>query len=519
MFSRTGIRLPSAPPWPTVAEAVAATGVDLAALVDFATRRPPFAGGVTGDPHVITGAGARISTQATGQFQARASDPAHRVQLRTEAMPYQGDVSYVTAAAIGVPGHRIQFGLDGTLSVDGGQLTGGTGFRQIDLADGPDIGWWPANAAGDVAVVVLWADGASVAMSANAALGLTVTARMRLAAAAGWFSPSGAGSPQVELAGSRVPVTDSLFADELPPASAPVGPAAVVTAGPHPIAPRIMSRRSMGCSTTPHYRMNSDGAAASGRASIRGGGRPTSWPGSFPQFCNSDSFESRSFPGHGFAIVKAKFMKVVVVHRGARDGYQTALAMAEAGQLERLVTDLYWSEGSGLARYARRMLGSRASRLLGARGNSPVDPRLVEVCPASGLVSFATDKIRQTPFSWRARATRWTDETLGRRAGAIAGQTGAALLSYSYYGQSAFAAAAAGTPKLLFQLHPHPASMRRILRRELAEHPECAASLEKEWELALSDDDFARMCAEPAMASEWIAASSFTSRNAHRTRR
>ncbi len=84
-----------------------------------------------------------------------------------------------------------------------------------------------------------------------------------------------------------------------------------------------------------------------------------------------------------------------------------------------------------------------------------------------------------------------------------------ALLSYSYYGHSAFSVAP-GVPKILFQVHPHPRSMRRILSRELAEHPECASSLEKEWELALAEDDFARLCEEPAMAEHWIAASSFT---------
>lgn len=205
-------------------------------------------------------------------------------------------------------------------------------------------------------------------------------------------------------------------------------------------------------------------------------------------------------------------MKVVVVHRGARDAYQAALAMAEVGQLERLITDLYWSDRSRLAKLSRRVLGSRVGRIIGAHENSPIDPGLVETCPGSSLLSFGMDKIPHTPFTWRASATRWTDRSLGRLAGQIASEAGAALLSYSYYAHSAFSAASPDTPRLLFQLHPHPATMRQLLRAELEDHPECADSLQKEWELALAEEDFQRMCEEASMADEWIAASSFTRR-------
>jgi glycosyltransferase involved in cell wall biosynthesis len=59
-------------------------------------------------------------------------------------------------------------------------------------------------------------------------------------------------------------------------------------------------------------------------------------------------------------------------------------------------------------------------------------------------------------------------------------------------------------------LHPHPASVRTILRRERELHPDCAPSLDKEWELALPDEDFNRLVEEPAMSDYCVAASSFT---------
>ena len=88
----------------------------------------------------------------------------------------------------------------------------------------------------------------------------------------------------------------------------------------------------------------------------------------------------------------------------------------------------------------------------------------------------------------------------------------AALLSYSYYAHSAFSHAAPSVARILFQLHPHPESVRSILRQELERWPDCAVSLGKEWELSLPEEDFARLAAETRMADCWIAASTFTKR-------
>ncbi len=81
-------------------------------------------------------------------------------------------------------------------------------------------------------------------------------------------------------------------------------------------------------------------------------------------------------------------------------------------------------------------------------------------------------------------------------------------MSYSYYGYQALADKA--HPGMLFQLHPHPASMRRILLAELAAHPECAESLAKEWELALPEDDYQRLVEETRLPAHTLVASSFT---------
>ncbi len=197
-------------------EAIAASGVDMASLVDFATRQQPFAGGIAGDPHLITAGGIRVSTQRSGDFEARAGDPAHLIQIRTEAMPYQTDVSYVTAAAVGVPGHRIEVSLSGRVSVDGTAMGPSGTFQQISLSDGPTLGVWPPDADGVVDATVLWPDGATVSMTADSSLGLTVTARLPRSPAAGLF---GAATP-ANAGGVSTPTASSLPTPDLPGALA-----------------------------------------------------------------------------------------------------------------------------------------------------------------------------------------------------------------------------------------------------------------------------------------------------------
>lgn len=196
---------------------------------------------------------------------------------------------------------------------------------------------------------------------------------------------------------------------------------------------------------------------------------------------------------------------MVVAHRGARDRYQVARGLHDAGLLDTLVTDLYWATGTAVD----RALPRRARRLLHARSEAGIPGDRVRCCAASGAWSVAMARNRM-PFGWKRAALRWSDDCVGRRAGRLAEQHESALLSYSYYGYSAFGACRADVPKILFQLHPHPASVRAILLAELERHSECAPTLLKEWELALPEEDFARLAAEPAMAQHWIAASSYT---------
>ncbi len=200
--------------------------------------------------------------------------------------------------------------------------------------------------------------------------------------------------------------------------------------------------------------------------------------------------------------------RAVVVHAGARDAYQLALALSEVGLLEALVTDLFWTGDRGWARMLERLLPSKAVRLLRQRSVAGVPAGKVRMAVLAGLRTLVLEKLPALPGPIRRRAQRAADATLGRIAGRLAQHRGAALVSYSYYGFDAFRNYP--HPAMLFQMHPHPATMRRILSEELAAHPDCAVSLQQEWELALEPQDFDHLVQETKMAARFLVASTFT---------
>lgn len=196
------------------------------------------------------------------------------------------------------------------------------------------------------------------------------------------------------------------------------------------------------------------------------------------------------------------------MHGGARDNYQVALALAEAGLLELLVTDLFWPADRPWARSLSRLLPGSVQSLLRQRSSPSLPSSLVRSTPSAGFKTLLLDRIRGFSFELRRKAVRSADATLGRAAGRLAVRSGAGLLAYSYFAYDAFRADP--RPGILFQVHPHPLTIRRILTEELEAHPDCAGSLRQEWELALPEDDFQHLVDEPRLAARYLCASSFT---------
>lgn len=200
--------------------------------------------------------------------------------------------------------------------------------------------------------------------------------------------------------------------------------------------------------------------------------------------------------------------RAVVVHAGRRDSYQLSLGLQQAGLLEALVTDLFWSNSGSFACSVRSLIPGTVRRKLELRSEPQLQARLVRVKLAAGIGGLLLDKAAMLPFGLRRWLTRTADAHLGRAAGKLARATNTYLVSYSYYGFDAFRAL--GHADILFQMHPHPATMRRLLQDEILRHPESAASLNLEWELALPDSDFEHLLAETRTARAFLVASSFT---------
>jgi glycosyltransferase involved in cell wall biosynthesis len=190
----------------------------------------------------------------------------------------------------------------------------------------------------------------------------------------------------------------------------------------------------------------------------------------------------------------------VVACKGARDGYQVALALAESDQLEALVTDAYFP----LDRPFVRALG----KLL--RVEPSLRRRYCEGLPSSRVRANLLMELRAR-LSGSPSAT---DVVLGEIAGRLAAQNNCNLLAYSYYGSSAFNALGnSGGRKVLFEVQAHPWSQRTILEQELVRHPEHREWIARDPGLTADPDYLERLIDEVKAADLCIVPSQYVKRS------
>ncbi len=157
--------------------------------------------------------------------------------------------------------------------------------------------------------------------------------------------------------------------------------------------------------------------------------------------------------------------RFVCAFRGARDRYQAAVALAETGELETLITDAY---ATPLANALQPFLpGSIAGRLKERRADGlPADR--VHCLWGTTIHEQVRHRLGYSP-----RAT-WLklDRKFGAAAADEARRTRADLLMYSPYAWEAFTASYSHHPRrVLFQYHPHPDLESRILEDDAKRHP------------------------------------------------
>lgn len=194
--------------------------------------------------------------------------------------------------------------------------------------------------------------------------------------------------------------------------------------------------------------------------------------------------------------------QAVVVHAGNRDHYQLAAALHEADLLDALVTDVYGFDSGNklLAPFLRTKL---LARLQAKRTCSELDGANVKISLRALSALVLTN----------ANTNRYKDKVLSRLARRVAERHKSALFCYSYYAYEAFAHGQhALKHRFIFQLHPHPQSVRTLLKEEMERVPQARTSLMNEHELSLSGKEFETLSAEPHLANGWVVASSYTAR-------
>lgn len=177
--------------------------------------------------------------------------------------------------------------------------------------------------------------------------------------------------------------------------------------------------------------------------------------------------------------------------------------MAEAGQLERLVTDTYFSDRRWL-----RWAPSATHRYVKPRRHPLISGELVTTsfkAAAFELFGRFTSRHKQAMVNAKDRA-------IGVLAAKIAERTEANLLAYSYYAGAAFATNCQFRKRLLFQVHPPVAPLRSLYHDEMQREPTAHDSLMAEAEMQPQLHELECEARAPLVAQGIICASSFTQR-------
>lgn len=195
--------------------------------------------------------------------------------------------------------------------------------------------------------------------------------------------------------------------------------------------------------------------------------------------------------------------KAVTVFAGSRDSYQVPIALAEANMLEAFITNSYFPKDQPW--FSSTIGKVLPDHILNKRYQGQISSRQVHVSKRGFIATVASNLIPKLNMNV------YKDRMLGLKARKYAINTDSALFSYSYYAYEAFKEGIDQPQyRFLFQVHPHPVTIRRILSEELELTPHARESLLTETELTMNSSLYYQLSQEPLLANGWIVASSFT---------
>lgn len=164
----------------------------------------------------------------------------------------------------------------------------------------------------------------------------------------------------------------------------------------------------------------------------------------------------------------------VSAFNGNRDGYQLPLALQEAGLLDAFVTDFYTASDDCFRKVVPKQLRNRTRLGL---------PRARAVLAKS---AFAAQVIGRLVGVEGRKLYPVTDRMLATRAGQVARRGGSALFCYSGYLPSDLSGL--GSPRIVFQYHPHAAYIRQVIGRDIERFPQFAQLYAKQNDITGSLD-------------------------------
>ena len=142
-------------------------------------------------------------------------------------------------------------------------------------------------------------------------------------------------------------------------------------------------------------------------------------------------------------------MGYVCAFRGRRDSYQVPVALAEAGKLDRFITDQYFGS---LGRMLALILPDQSARALRARRAEGLPENLITQLWVTAAAEAAARKLKVPA----AAIYDTFDPNYGKAAARVARRCKSDLLIYSSHAHEAFDYRFQHTPrKLLVQYHPH----------------------------------------------------------------
>jgi len=195
--------------------------------------------------------------------------------------------------------------------------------------------------------------------------------------------------------------------------------------------------------------------------------------------------------------------RAVVCFAGPRDHYEGAAALAESGQLERLVTDAYFG-----AQAWHDYAPGPIRRYTDVRRHPLIEASAVSV----SVSAFFWESVGRLSWLGQQACRNGKDAAIGRHAAWVAERSDAHLLAYSYHAGAAFNAGRNLRSRLLFQVHPPVLPLRRLYQEEIEREPAARASLSAEMEILPLDAHAEAEQAAPSQAQGILCASHFTRR-------